>query len=146
MNIWESYNEAREELQRNINNMLDSMREETIEKLINPTPYIEQFRTINLQEFDCIKVSAVRGRIPVDDPLFVTIGRLIQVSYSCNAQGVTTCVILCRAADNTYLFTGISRLNPVDSYNRKKGEALAFYRAVTESEAIILFTNLTEEK
>lgn len=116
--------------------------------VLDPVPYAEQFRFFNGYEYSTLFTCAKRGRIPPKDTHLVlsqTVSTdLLYVSYSCTPYGLTQCLILARGSYNkTFLFTGFSRLNPIDSYSRKKGESLAFYRALTESEAIIL-PNLSE--
>lgn len=112
-------------------------------KLIDPTPYVKQFRPFNQQEIETLETCANRGRIPSKDTHLVlsqTVSTdLLYVSYSCTPYGLTQCLILAKGSYNRiFLYSGLSRLNPIDSYNRKKGESLAFYRALTESEALIL--------
>lgn len=103
-----------------------------------PEPYVEPFRPISSDEMTCIIHSCRRGRIPWTDPLAETSADLINVSFTCNSAGLTQCVILCQHWDCDYLFIGAARLNPVDSFDKLKGRRLSYYRAVTESEAIIL--------
>lgn len=112
-------------------------------KLIDPIPYVEQFRLFNESECKTLFTCAKRGRIPPKDTHLVlsqTVSTdLLYVSYSCTPYGLTQCLILAKGSYNRiFLYSGLSRLNPIDSYNRKKGESLAFYRALTESEALIL--------
>lgn len=106
---------------------------EDIKPKISPEAYIEPFRPISPDEMACR-----RGRIPWTDSLAETPANLIQVSFTCNSKGTTQCIILCNHPDCTYIFIGIARLNPIDSFDRLKGQRLAYYRAVTESEAIAL--------
>lgn len=139
----EAYDKAITQLYKDINDMLDRMIKETEVKLIDPAPYVEQFRLFNESECKTLLTCAKRGRIPPKDTHLVlnqTVSTdTLYVSYSCTEYGLTQCLILAKGSYNkTFLFTGFARLNPIDSYNRKKGESLAFYRALTQSEAIIL--------
>jgi hypothetical protein len=101
-------------------------------------PYTEPFRPINLSEMHCIQTSCQRNRIPWTYPLADTPANLIQVSFSCNSAGFTQCVILCQHESNTYLFLGVCKLLPTDSFDKVKGQKLAFYRAVVGEESMVL--------
>lgn len=129
------------------NHLKTSWEEIDCNRLIDPTPYVDQFRLFNEDESWTLATCANRGRIPSKDTHLVlsqTVSTdILYVSYSCTEYGLTQCLIVAKGTFETVLFTGFSRLNPIDSYNRKKGESLAFYRALTESEAIIL-PNLSE--
>ena len=103
-----------------------------------PIPSVEPFRPLNEREYKTIIQCAKRNRIPPKDThkaLHELPRQQLYVSYLCTSYGLTQCLIL---TDGFILFQGLARLNPIDSYNKNKGEALAFYRAVTESEAILL--------
>lgn len=139
----EAYDKARIQLHKDINDLLNRIVKETEMKLIDPTPYVEQFRPFDKQEIETLVTCANRGRIPSKDTHLVlsqtVTTDLLYVSYSCTPYGLTQCLILAKGSYNqTFLFSGLSRLNPINTYKRKKGESLAFYRALTESEALIL--------
>lgn len=117
-----------------------SIEAENLNRFLKKSPesYVEPFRPISFDEVTCIIQSCRRGRILWTDALAKTPANLIQVSFTCNSKGTTQCVIFCQHQDNNYIFIGIARLLPTDSFNRLKGQRLAYYRAVTESEAIAL--------
>lgn len=102
-------------------------------------PYSEPFRPLNDSELYCIKMAVLRGRIPESDPLN-THGLSAKVHYQGSEFGLTTCIIVVYLVSDVDVFTRMlvayARLNPIDSWDKSKGQKLAFYRAVTESEEV----------
>lgn len=94
-----------------------------------PEIYSEDFRPINLEEGRCIDTCIERNRLNKA----MQERENHQVSYSCDKFGLTLCIIFCQDINtgNCCIMTGIARLNPIDSFNKVKGQKLAFYRAVT---------------
>lgn len=99
-----------------------------------PEIYSEDFRPINPDEGHCIDTCVERSRF--NESRYKALwsrGRRATVSYSCDKFGLTLCVIFCQDINtgDFHIMTGIARLNPIDSFDKVKGQKLAFYRAVT---------------
>lgn len=97
-----------------------------------PEVYSEDFRPLNLDESRCLATCFQRGRLRDICVLALTDGeKYARVFYSCDKFGLTLCILKLLEGSYCYIMTGMARLNPVDSFNKTKGQKLAFYRAVT---------------
>lgn len=97
-----------------------------------PEIYSEDFRPINPDEGHCIDTCIERSRLnKISYEALNDRGKSAWVSYACDKFGLTLCVIFCQRDHTYYISTGIARLNPIDSFDKIKGQRLAFYRAVT---------------
>lgn len=107
-----------------LNNALKTLEK----KRIKSEPYTEHFRPLNIEEERCLGTCYERERVSEQFPSVVMPALEVRVSYQCDKFGTTLCLLI--VGGN--LFTGVSRLNlTADSFNKRKGQALAFYRAVT---------------
>lgn len=97
-----------------------------------PEIYSEDFRPINPDEGHCIDTCIERSRLnSISYEALNDRGKSTWVSYACDKFGLTLCIIFCQRANHTYINAGMARLNPIDSFDKIKGQKLAFYRAVT---------------
>lgn len=95
-----------------------------------PEIYSEDFRLINPDEGHCIDACIERSRLNgISYEALNDRGKSARVSYACDKFGLTLCIIFCQR-DHTYINVGMARLNPIDSFDKMKGQKLAFYRAV----------------